>query len=531
MSLLSRLIHHRSSLASPEPWLIDFFGGGGVTKSGERVTPVTALEWVFDAVQVRSQTLAALPLKLFRVKANGDKVPAVGHPLYGLLHDQPHPDLTSYEARNMLNAHLDLRGNAYAQIVRNRGGRIIRLVPIHPDRVQVKRVANYNSEGLRPIYYEVTNEAFGGVARLTDFDILHLRGYTTDGVCGISPVRIKAETIGAAIAANTHASALFANGARPAGVLEHPAKLGDPGMENLRKSWQATHGGAQNSGKIAILEEGMKFHEVGLSNEDAQLLESRKYSRTEIAAMYRVPPHMLGDLERATFSNIEQQSIEFVVHCMLPIVKNWEQRLNVSLLSEDERTEYFFAFNLAGLLRGDMKSRYEAYRVGLGRAGEPGWLTQNDIRESEDMNRIPGGDKVFSGIESNAPKTTRAVISPILSYALGRALRKEAKALRTLWKKKAEGDELTRFYTDHRRYLLEVLDPVAQAARALDAKFDAEQVADEMIAHSRGEVDALADEAAAERTFARWETVRISETVERYLQPSSQPDHETEESE
>ena len=187
----------------------------------------------------------------------------------------------------MLNAHLDLRGNAYAQIVRNRGGRIIRLVPIHPDRVQVKRVANYNSEGLRPIYYEVSNEAFGGVARLTDFDILHLRGYDR-WVCGISPVRIKAETIGAAIAANTHASALFANGARPAGVLEHPAKLGDPGMENLRKSWQATHGGAQNSGKIAILEEGMKFHEVGLSNEDAQLLESRKYSRTEIAAMYRV---------------------------------------------------------------------------------------------------------------------------------------------------------------------------------------------------------------------------------------------------
>lgn len=505
----------RSGLANPAPWLVDMFGGSA-TKSGLNVNPGSALEWVFDAVQVRSQTLAGLPLKLFRRKSGGDKEPALSHPLYRLVHDQPHPDLTSYEWRAMLNAHLDLRGNTYSQIVRDGAGRVRRLVPLHPDRVTIRRSREINSDGVRPIFYDVSNEGLGGTSTLGSFDMLHVRGFTTDGVLGLSPVRIKAETIGLGMASNEHAARMFSNGARPAGVLEHPAKLGDDGSKRLRESWTAIHGGVGNSGKIAILEEGMKFNEIGLTNLDAQLLESRKYSRTEIASMYRVPPHMLGDLERATFSNIEQQSIEFVVHCMLPIVTNWEQRLNVSLLSEAERGEYFFAFNLAGLLRGDLKSRYEAYQIGR----TNGWLSANDIRETEDMNRIKGGDTYLTPMNMVAESArASAAIAPVLTEALGRAFRKEAKAVRALAKKPPaeSAPEMDRFYSDHYRYLLEVLTPVATAARALGLEsVHAEAIAALAISESR---DALAASAGAnqEATFIAWETARASETAQRII--------------
>jgi HK97 family phage portal protein len=509
---LFRPVQLRSSLENPTTWLIDAFGGGGLSKAGARVNASTALEWVFDAVQVRSQTLAALPFKLFRQKSNGDRELAVKHPLYALAHDSPHPDLTSFEARNLLNSHLDLRGNAYAQIVRNNGGKIVRLVPLHPDRVRVKRARDYTADGLRPLIYEVTNAGLGGTKEFSSFDILHLRGFTTDGINGLSPLRIKAETLGLAIAANEHASRMFSNGARPAGVLEHPGKLDDNGRKNLRQSWDAIHGGVENVGKVAILEEAMKFHEVGLSNEDAQLLESRKYSRTEIASMYRVPPHMLGDLERATFSNIEQQSIEFVVHCMLPIVTNWEQRCNQSLLSESEQGEFFFRFNVAGLLRGDLQSRYNAYRVGLGRAGEPGWITVNDIREAEDMNRVADGDRLYSGITPTDTSKTARSLSPLLTDGLGRALRKEAKALRAIVRKPDAAREVDAFYVEHRRYVLEVLSPVCTCARTLGVALpSAESVAEKLIADSRSEIlPALADPARVESSLVSWETTRAA---------------------
>jgi HK97 family phage portal protein len=483
-----------------------------MTKSGARVNPNTALEWVFDAVQVRSQSLASLPFKLFRTKSNGDKELATKHPAYRLAHDSPHPDLTSFEARNMLNSHLDLRGNAYAQIVRDNGGRLRRLVPIHPDRVVVKRSREFTADGLRPLIYDVTNEGFGGTAQLSAFDMLHIRGFTSDGIVGLSPIRVKAETIGLGMAATEHAARMFSNGARPSGILEHPGKLGDEGLKNLRSSWQAIHGGVENSGKVAILEENMKFHEVGLSNLDAQLLESRKYSRTEIASMYRVPPHMLGDLDRATFSNIEQQSLDFVIHCMLPIITNWEQRWNQSLLTEEEQGEYFFRFNVAGLLRGDQKSRYEAYRIGLGRAGEPGWITVNDIREVEDMNRVEGGDTLFSGVDPNAQAKTTRSLAPLLIDGLGRGLRKEAKALRAIVRKTDAAKEVDTFYGEHRRYLLEVLSPVCACARGLGVKFpSAESVADKLIGDSRSEIlPALADPARVESTLVSWETTRAA---------------------
>jgi HK97 family phage portal protein len=519
---LFRPVQKRSSLANPDSWLVDFFSGGGASKSGVHVTPDTALghSAVFACVQVRSQTLASLPLKLFRRGKKGEKVPATNHPAYGLLHSSPHPQLTSFEFREMMNGHADLRGIGYAQIVRDNAGRVRRLVPLHPDRVRPVRADTFNADGVRPLFFDVTNPGFGGTQRLSEFEVLRLPNFTLDGLTGVSPIRIARESIGLALAADEHAARMFSNGARPIGVLEHPAKLDDPGRKNLRDSWQAIHGGVSNTGKVAILEENMKYHEIGLSNQDAQLLESRKYSRTEIASLWRVPPHKIGDLERATFSNIEQQSIEFVQDCMLPLCVRWEQRLDMSLLTEDERGEYFFKFNLAGLLRGDTKSRYEAFRIGLGRAGEPGWITVADIREVEDMNPIPGTDTLFTGGQPTE-KVVRASLRPIFTDTLARALRKEAKAVRAIVKRADAAAELDRFYVDHRRHLIEVLAPLAEALRELGGSQlqDPSVTAGELVTESRADLGAAPAEGdALEAKLLAWETTRAARTASRILE-------------
>jgi HK97 family phage portal protein len=523
---LFSLVQRRSTsgLANPAPWLVDLFGGGGTSKAGVNVNVNTALEWVFDAVQVRSQTIASLPFKLFRQKPNGDKELATGHPLYRIAHGQPHPDLTSFEFRAMLNAHLDLRGNAYAQIVRDGSGRVRRLVPLHPDRVRVKRAEEFSADGLRPLIYEVTNEGLGTSFPLSSFDVLHLRGYTSDGICGISPIRLKAETLGLGIAVNEHAARMFSNGAQPAGHIKHPAKLGDPGRENIRKSWQAIHGGVHNAGKVAILEEGMSYEKIGLSNEDAQLLESRKYSKIEVAAMYRVPPHMIGgEFSANNYNNVESMGLDFVKFCMLAIIENWEQRWNASLLSEEEQGEYFFKFNVSALLRGDTKSRNEAHRIALGRAGEPGWITVNDIREMEDMNRIEGGDVLFSGVAAgsdkpapaSAPAASARALLPLLTDALGRACRKEAKALRAILRKPIteRPAEFDSFYADHRRHLIETVAPVFATARSLGAPLAGTEadLADKLIAESRAAAFTGGDE---EKIFTTWETTRAATLAE-----------------
>lgn len=515
MIALFRPFERRSNLANPEQWMVDAFGGQP-SKSGIRVSADTALasSAVYACVQVRAQTLASLPLKLFERQPNGDKVPAVGHPLYALLADSPHPDLTNYEFFEMMEGHIALRGNAYAQIVRDNSGAIRRLVPLHPDRVIVRRSRLVTPDGLRPLIYDVTNVGFGGTVPLEASQILHLRNFGGDGVVGYSPIRIASETIGLALAADEHAARTFANGAKPAGVLEHPAKLGDVGAKNLRTSWQEVHGGVSNTGKVAILEEGMKFHELGLTNEDAQLLQSRKYSRTEIASIFRVPPHLIGDLERATFSNIEQQAIEFVQNCMRPICVRTEKRLKLTLLSAEEQANYFFSFNLAGLLRGDLPSRYAAYAVG--RTG--GWLSVNDIRETEDMNRVKGGDSYLTPLNMTA-QTARASLAPLLADALGRVFRKEAKAVRAVLKNPEASRAVETFYAEHRRYFLELLAPVCAAARNLGADFPvAESIADQLIAESRSELlPALADPARVELFLTSWETTRSTVTTSKLL--------------
>ena len=319
----------------------------------------------------------------------GGKERAIDNNLYHLLHDEPNKEMSSFIFRETLMTHLLLWGNAYAQIIRNGKGEVVALYPLMPNKMQVDR--DENGE-LYYIYTRSSDEAKtmdGVTVYLTPRDVLHIPGLGFDGLVGYSPIAMAKNAIGLAIATEEYGAKFFANGAAPSGVLEHPGTIKDP--SRLRENWNSTFGGSANSGKVAVLEEGMKYTPISISPEQAQFLETRKFQIDEIARIFRVPPHMVGDLEKSSFSNIEQQSLEFVKYTLDPWVIRWEQSLSRALLNEDEKRKYFFKFNLEGLLRGDYESRMSGYAV----ARQNGWMSANDIRELENMDKIPvedGGD-------------------------------------------------------------------------------------------------------------------------------------------
>ncbi len=366
-----------------------FFLGG--TTSGKAVTERTAMQMtaVYSCVRILAEAVAGLPLHLYRYTSDGGKEKAVDHPLYLLLHDEPNPEMSSFVFRETLMTHLLLWGNAYAQIIRNGKGEVVALYPLMPNKMRVDR------DKLGHLYYEyqVTSEDAptmkNGTVRLTPSDVLHIPGLGFDGLVGYSPIAMAKNAIGLAIATEEYGAKFFANGAAPSGVLEHPGTIKDP--SKVREAWQSQFGGSANSGKIAVLEEGMKYTPISISPEQAQFLETRKFQINEIARIFRVPPHMVGDLEKSSFSNIEQQSLEFVKYTLDPWVVRWEQSMMRTLLLPDEKSVFFVKFNLEGLLRGDYASRMNGYAV----ARQNGWMSANDIRELENLDRIPaelGGD-------------------------------------------------------------------------------------------------------------------------------------------
>lgn len=366
-----------------------FFMGGSA--SGKQVNERTSLQMtaVYSCVRILSEAVASLPLNVYRYTDTGGKEKAIDHSLYRLLHDEPNPEMSSFIFRETLMTHLLLWGNAYAQIIRNGKGEVIALYPLMPDRMTVDR----DSNGRLYYKYRKSNDDAptmeSGVVSLAPSDILHVPGLGFDGLVGYSPIAMAKNAIGLAIAAEEYGSKFYANGAAPSGVLEHPGTLKDP--TRVRDSWNSTFGGSSNSHKVAVLEEGMKYTPISISPNEAQFLETRKFQINEIARIFRVPPHMVGDLEKSSFSNIEQQSLEFVKYTLDPWVIRWEQALYRTLLSEEEKKSYFFKFNVEGLLRGDYQSRMQGYAT----ARQNGWMSANDIRELEDLDRIPaelGGD-------------------------------------------------------------------------------------------------------------------------------------------
>jgi len=378
MSLFSSLFRSRGRPANGVGGGWSFLFGG--TNSGKTVNERTAMQTsaVYACVRILAESVAGLPLHVHERTDTGGKVAKPSHPLYRLLHDEPNGEMTSFVFRETMMAHLLLWGNAYAQIIRDGRGYPTALYPLLPDRMSVER----KNDG-RIVY---TYQSDKGEVKLGRENVLHIPGLGFDGLVGYSPVAMAKNAVGMSLATEEYGARFFANGANPGGVLEHPGTIKD--IARVKESWNQGYQGSGNAHKVALLEEGMKFHQIGIPPEQAQFLETRKFQINEIARIFRVPPHMVGDLEKSSFSNIEQQSLEFVKYTLDPWVIRWEQSLGQALLLPGEKASLFIKFNLDGLLRGDYQSRMEGYSIGI----QNGFLSVNDVRAWEDMNLLSDGE-------------------------------------------------------------------------------------------------------------------------------------------
>lgn len=360
--------------------------GGGASASGIIVNPQTAMQSaaVFSCVQVLAQSIGMLPLNVYQDE-NGARSAAKDHNLWPILHDQPNEYQTSVEFFEMMVMALCLRGNAYAYVNRTRSGNVAELLPLHPDMVRVEMAADFT------IKYHITMPD-GSFKTFGVGEIFHIRGLTLNGWLGISPIAYARESIGLALATEKFGGQLFRNGAKMGGVLEHPGKIGDEAYKRIKESFDAATSG-ENAHKTALLEEGMKWSKVSMTADDSQFLETRKYQRSEIASIFRVPPHMIGDLEKATFSNIEQQSLEFVQYTLMPWLTRIEKAIKRDLLNKQDRNTISIKFNVAMLLRGDAAARSKYYHNMI----LDGWGTRNEARKMESdigiiLNPIDGLD-------------------------------------------------------------------------------------------------------------------------------------------
>lgn len=357
----------------------------GTSSSGQTVNERTAMQTtaVYACVRILAETIASLPLHTYRYTERG-KEKAMDHPIYYLLHSEPNPEMTSFVFRETLMGHLLLWGNAYAQIIRDGRGRVAGLYPLLPNKMLVNR----NDQGM--LYYQYVKD--GQTFLLRNYEVLHIPGLGFDGLIGYSPIAMAKNAIGMAIATEEYGAKFFANGASPGGVLEHPGVVKDPAR--IRESWNAVYQGSGNAHRVAVLEEGMKFQPIGIPPEQAQFLETRKFQIEEICRIFRVPPHLVANLDRATFSNIEHQSISFIDNTIVPWVTRIEQSLQKALFSENEKKNFCIKFNLNGRLRGDAAARAAFYQT----MRQNGIMSANDIRELEEMNLIPdelGGNKLL----------------------------------------------------------------------------------------------------------------------------------------
>lgn len=495
--IISKLFERRYSLADLDRWL-DYRLGGAPTATGVPVTEGTAMRStaVFACVRILAETIASLPLSVYRRLPGGGKGRAQDHYLYPILHDMANPEMTSFELREALMGHLALWGNAYAEIQRDGGGRVITLWPLRPDRMRVTRED-------KKITYRYQSPK-GEEVVLFSNQVLHIRGLSPDGLIGYSPIRMCCEAIGLALATEEFGARFFGNDARPGVVLKHPQKLSDVAYNRLKESWNEQHQGLSNAHRAAILEEGIDIKEIGIPPEDAQFLQTREFQLEEIARIFRVPLHLVGDLKHATFSNIEHQSIEFVVHTIRPWLVRWEQAINARLLGETERRTYFAEHLVDGLLRGDAKARNEALAI----QRQNGIINADEWREIENMNPQPDGQgKVYlvplnmvpadqigkepppepPPDETNGRREHRAAASRrrianayklVFADAVSRIIRREeADVMRAAGKHLGKRDAVTfdawleEFYRDHREFVGRNMLPVYRSyAEAIQAE-------------------------------------------------------------
>jgi HK97 family phage portal protein len=457
------------------PWDDAWYASRGYqTATGLRVSPESAMRVaaVFACIRVVAETIGSLPLIIYRRLPDGGKERALDHPLYPLLHDSPNLWQTAYEWLEMMQGHLELRGNAYAIIGTGHGNAIDSLVPLHPDRVIVKRLTNGR------LQYSVRDFYGGDIKTYLQEEMLHLRGLSADGLVGMSTISVGAEAVANALAAQEYSSRFFENDATPPVAFVHQKTLSAEAYARLKVGLQEAHGGA-NHHKPIILEEGMDVKTLGIKPIDSQLLEARQASRGDIASMFRVPPHKMGDLTRATFSTIEQQNIEVATDCIRPRLVRLEKRLNKDLIEPlgfGNGEKYFCEFLMEALMRGDQKSRYDSYAVGR----QWGWLSVNDVRTFESLNPIGDAGDVYliplnmvpAGTADPDKMDEQVVqedstgdgggsahrLQEFVRAAAERVVRKEVKALRKAEGRESSGDfakEVREFYASHGEYVAE----------------------------------------------------------------------------
>jgi HK97 family phage portal protein len=378
VSWFARVARPRAAIDSSHE-LAKALRSGYETGSGAIVTPDTALQVpeVFAAVRVIAETVAAAPLVLYR-KTAGGRERAEDHPLYSLLHDQPNPWQTSYEWRESMVAHQVLCGGAFSikTVVR---GELRELLPVVPQRVKVKQL-----EPSKRLVYDVEMPD-GQTLTVPQERMFHVPGLSWDTLAGLTPYWYQREAIGLAVQLREFAARLFRNGAALRLVMTHPQVMSDEAYARLSASFNEQFAGASNAHKALLVEEGVKVEKVSSTAEDAQMLESRRYSKNEVATFNRLPPHLLGDLDRATHSNIEQQSLEFIIYTMQAHFARWEQRIRMSLIPDADRPTHYAEFLLDSLLRGDTITRYQAYQYAISN----GWMTRNEVRAKENLNAGP----------------------------------------------------------------------------------------------------------------------------------------------
>lgn len=400
MGIISSL-EKRSSLATPEKWLVDWFSGGGIeTNAGVRVTSATAMYCgvVYACIDILARTVGSLPLYLYRRLPEGGKELARNHPLFKLMRRRPNPEMTAMRYRSTLQGHLASWGNAYSfidwELTGPNAGYPRAIWPLRPDKIQVSRskgVLEYN-------YYPSSEDRdFSNSFKIPTGCVLHIPGFGYDGTVGYSPITLAREAIGLNMAAEEFGARYFGTGTHPSIIFEHPGRVKD--IKSMRKALDEVYSGLGKSHRTMLIEDGMKTTPISIKADDAQFIETRKFQISEIARIYHVPPHMLADVEKTTSwgSGIEEQNIGFITHTMRPWFVLWEEELGRMLLLDNEEDEYFFEFDLMGLLRGDAIKRWSAYIMGK----RNGVLNADEIRSWENLNPIPGGKGKEYIIEKN----------------------------------------------------------------------------------------------------------------------------------
>lgn len=371
------------SVSEGGSWVSSLFGGGSRARSGATVDANTAMQVtaVQACVTLLAESIAQLPCDLYRREKGDQRKRATDHPLYDVLRYSPNGWQTSFEYQEQKQNALGLRGNSFNYIDRSPQGHIQQLIPLMNDKVQPLR----GEDGMP--YYKLLEYDETVPMRL----IHHTRWHSSNGYVGLSPIDLHRNSIGLHMSVEEHAETVFSQGTTLSGVIERPtdaSPLKQDAINRIKDGWKSEFSGSKNAFKIAMLQEGMKYNQMGMTNEDAQLLASRNYGVNEIARIWKIPLHMVQHLEKATFSNIEHQGIQYVIYTLMPWIKRHEQAMMRDFLTAEERKKYYIEFNVSGLLRGDQKSRYDAYAI----ARQWGWLSVNDIRRLENMPPVSGGD-------------------------------------------------------------------------------------------------------------------------------------------